>query len=158
MGAGGGSAEGWSRGQRLSKLVCWGWMMVGDRLEPIATLKVTPMGKPRMTQRDQWYKRARVDRYWEYKRKLKEQWEGNELMETFWIVCYIPMPKSWSKKKREQMRGQPHRQKPDADNITKAFKDSLYKEDSIVWDERCTKFWAEEGAIEVYPLDPVQVA
>ena len=132
--------------------------MVGGRLEPIATLKVTPMGKPRMTQRDKWKRRDCVDRYYQFKDRLKEEWSDRELTDSLWLVCYLPMPKSWSKKKREQMRGQPHRQKPDADNITKAFKDSLYKEDSIVWDERCTKFWAEEGAIEVYRLDPVQVA
>ena len=116
------------------------------------------MGKPRMSQRDTWKKRPCVNRYYQFKDSLKAEWGDRELTDSFWIVCHIPMPKSWSKKKREQMRGQPHRQKPDADNITKAFKDSLYKEDSIVWDERCTKFWADNGAIEVYELEPVQVA
>lgn len=124
--------------------------MVG--VEPLLTLSVTPIPKPRMTQSDRWKKRGCVLRYYDFKDRLKEEWGGNPLPETFWIVCYLPMPKSWSKKKKAEMQGTPHKQKPDADNLTKAFKDALYPEDSYVWDERCTKLWADEGRIEVYSL------
>ena len=39
------------------------------------------------------------------------------------------MPKSWSAKKKLAMRGKPHRQKPDIDNLVKAVIDSIYPED-----------------------------
>jgi Holliday junction resolvase RusA-like endonuclease len=59
------------------------------------------------------------------------------------------MPKSWSKAKKDEMRGGPHQQTPDKDNLEKAILDSLYENDSHVWDGWVTKLWADEGAIEV---------
>ncbi len=62
------------------------------------------------------------------------------------IVAYFEMPASWSKRKRAQMAGQFHTQKPDADNITKAVKDAMneiaYFDDCQVADERTVKRWA----------------
>ena len=37
----------------------------------------------------------------------------------------IEMPKSWTKSKREKMRGEVHQQKPDLDNLIKAVLDSF---------------------------------
>lgn len=59
----------------------------------------------------------------------------------------VPMPKSWSKAKREQYVGQPHQQKPDKDNLEKALLDAVFDEDSHVWDGRVTKIWGETGQI-----------
>ena len=62
----------------------------------------------------------------------------------------LPMPKSWSKKRKEKMCLQPHTQKPDLDNLIKAFKDALLKEDSHVWCyDMMTKVWDYEGSIVV---------
>jgi Holliday junction resolvase RusA-like endonuclease len=36
------------------------------------------------------------------------------------------MPESWSKKKKERMNLKPHQQTPDADNLFKAFTDTLF--------------------------------
>ena len=45
---------------------------------------------------------------------------------------------------------QPHTQKPDLDNLIKAFKDALLKEDSHVWCyDMMTKVWDYEGSIVV---------
>lgn len=65
------------------------------------------------------------------------------------LVFHIQMPKSWSKKKRAELVGMPHQQKPDIDNLIKSVLDSLLSDDACVW--RCTaeKRWAEEGAIEI---------
>jgi Holliday junction resolvase RusA-like endonuclease len=58
------------------------------------------------------------------------------------------MPKSWSKKKRERMDGQPHRQRPDLSNLIKALEDSLYEDDSKIWQYRgLEKRWGETGQI-----------
>jgi Holliday junction resolvase RusA-like endonuclease len=60
------------------------------------------------------------------------------------------MPASWSKKKREEMDRQPHQNKPDLDNLIKAFKDALLSEDSGVWKYgEMEKRWATRGFIVV---------
>jgi Holliday junction resolvase RusA-like endonuclease len=59
------------------------------------------------------------------------------------------MPKSWSKKKREQMHGKPHQQKPDVDNFAKAVLDALFEDDSHIHDIRVSKIWGHTGAIIV---------
>jgi Holliday junction resolvase RusA-like endonuclease len=72
---------------------------------------------------------------------------GNPLSITF----YITMPKSWSKRKKEQMIGKPHKSRPDLDNLIKAFKDSLLVEDSHIWHyATMEKRWSDIGRIEVY--------
>lgn len=65
------------------------------------------------------------------------------------IEFHIPMPKSWSKKKRRLMNGKPHQQKPDLDNIIKGCMDSVYSEDCTVHEIYAKKVWAETGAIVI---------
>ncbi len=73
---------------------------------------------------------------------------GHELPEAgYHITFVIPMPQSWSKKKRAQHAGKPHQQKPDKDNLEKALLDAVFDEDSHVWDGRVTKIWGEKGQI-----------
>lgn len=43
----------------------------------------------------------------------------------FAIWFYIPAPKSWRKKEREQKTGGPHMTTPDCDNLLKAFFDGI---------------------------------
>ncbi|MBT9425870.1 RusA family crossover junction endodeoxyribonuclease [Enterobacter oligotrophicus] len=57
------------------------------------------------------------------------------------------MPKSWSKKKRTAMYGQPHQVKPDLDNLTKSLLDALFEDDAHIWDARTSKIWGETGMI-----------
>ena len=66
------------------------------------------------------------------------------------ILFLIPMPTTWSKKKKEQMNGLPHKQKPDTDNLVKSVKDSLLKDDSVVWWEKAEKRWAYKGSIIIF--------
>jgi Holliday junction resolvase RusA-like endonuclease len=40
-------------------------------------------------------------------------------------------------------------QRPDRDNLEKAFLDALYGEDSHFWNGESTKVWDEEGRISV---------
>ncbi len=65
------------------------------------------------------------------------------------VTFRIPMPKSWSKLKKGEMKGAPHTQRGDIDNYLKALLDALYKDDSGIWDIRATKIWAYEGGISV---------
>ena len=65
------------------------------------------------------------------------------------IIFHIKMPKSWSKKKKLEMDGEPHRQTPDVDNLGKALLDSVFGNDAHISDIRITKVWANMGAIEI---------
>lgn len=104
-----------------------------------------PIGKPRMTQRDKWAKRPAVLRYraWCDEARaaaitvVKRGYEAD----TICIKAYLPMPKSWSVKKRATMTGQFHRQKPDLDNILKAAQDALFGDDSSIAYAVAEKRW-----------------
>ena len=107
------------------------------------------MGKPRMTQRDKWAKRPCVTRYRDIATEMREQ--ANEQCYTPYpsikAIIGIKMPKSWTKKKKREMLGKPHQQRPDVDNITKAIMDILCKEDSFIYHIDIKKFWSEESIV-----------
>lgn len=115
---------------------------------------VTPVPKPRMTQRDKWLKPPRkpVEAYYRYKRTL----EAFSLRDKYVVsnplslIFVIQMPASWSQKKRHSMNGQPHTVKPDLDNMIKAFKDSLCEDDSHIHTyDQMRKVWGVTGAIVI---------
>lgn len=110
------------------------------------------MGKPRMTRADAWKKRSCVLRYWAYKDELNK-WAKTlhfTMPESHYhLVFYLPMPPSWSAKKRADMLGKPHQGKPDKDNLEKGFLDSLCAEDSGIWDGRVSKYWSKVGEITI---------
>jgi Holliday junction resolvase RusA-like endonuclease len=117
---------------------------------------VVPMGKPRMTQSDKWKKRPATDRYWELKNKLKQIAKDNDFVipdSNYHMIFNIPMPDSWSKKKKIEFNEKPHKQKPDKDNLEKAVLDSLCEEDSYIWDGRVSKYWAYKGSIIIKNLN-----
>lgn len=60
-------------------------------------------------------------------------------------VAHIPVPKSWSKKKKAEHIGKPHQAKPDRDNIDKGVLDALFKEDSGIAGGTIIKKWCPEG-------------
>jgi Holliday junction resolvase RusA-like endonuclease len=108
---------------------------------------VSPVAKPRMTQRDTWKKRPVVMRYRAFCDKVRAA--GVKLPEAGANLTFcLPMPKSWSKKKRVKMNGQPHQSRPDISNLLKALEDALFSEDSHIWHYgELKKVWAEEGMI-----------
>jgi len=112
---------------------------------------ITPVPKPRQTQADKWRQRPSVMRYREFADRCRLLGvtirEGGDR-----ITFLTPMPRSWSKKAREQMRGKPHQQRPDVDNLAKALLDAVFPEDCRVWDSRMTKIWADEGGIRIEPI------
>jgi Holliday junction resolvase RusA-like endonuclease len=109
---------------------------------------VTPMAKPRMTRADKWKQRDCVLRYRAYKDELRLR--RVEVPEGGVIVTFaIPMPASWSKKKRAEMDGQPHQQRPDVDNLHKGLLDAVFDEDCRVWSHWIRKVWGEDGGITI---------
>lgn len=116
-------------------------------------IPIEPMGKPRMTQRDRWKKRPVVLRYHAYCDLLRAEWNNltssADVPERLVLRFNIPMPMSWSLKKRTAHFGQPHQQRPDIDNLAKAFMDALCEDDSYVYSLKAEKYWSDEGSIEI---------
>ncbi|WNP36369.1 RusA family crossover junction endodeoxyribonuclease [Enterobacter kobei] len=107
---------------------------------------ITPVGKPRMTRSDKWKERPPVVRYRMFCDEVRMH--DIHVPESGAHITYVmPMPESWSKKKRALMHGKPHQQKPDIDNLTKALLDALFDDDAHIWDVRTTKIWGETGMI-----------
>ena len=119
---------------------------------------ITPVTKPRQTKSDKWNERPCVVRYREYADKVRSL--GIEVMPTgSRIIFVIPMPESWSSKKKAQMLGQPHQQAPDKDNLEKALMDAIYSkrgkqgsDDSHIYHNEVLKFWGAKGAIIIQEI------
>lgn len=98
-------------------------------------------------------KRISYLRYIQYKKDLKEEAQRQLYFprtDNFWMKFFLPIPKSWSDKKKRQLCFEPHLNKKDLDNYCKAILDSLYPKDQIVWDFRASKFWYDgPGHIEI---------
>jgi Holliday junction resolvase RusA-like endonuclease len=112
----------------------------------------TPVGKPRMTRRDKFLHRPCVMRYRAFADGLREA-AGSlpGAPDILLVTAHVPMPPSWSGKKKGQMQGQPCRQTPDWDNIGKAVSDALFAQDSSIWLGLTAKYWcrAEEARVQV---------
>lgn len=67
------------------------------------------------------------------------------------ITFYIPVPKSWSQKKKTAHHGMLHQSTPDIDNFCKAMFDSLVSEDKFIAHISLTKRWVDypTGWIEI---------
>jgi Holliday junction resolvase RusA-like endonuclease len=66
----------------------------------------------------------------------------------------MPMPASWSKKRKNQELGKAHTQRPDVDNLQKHVFDAMKKaelfvDDSVIAAEYSEKRWALEGGIHI---------
>jgi Holliday junction resolvase RusA-like endonuclease len=113
-------------------------------------LPVCPLGKPRQTQRDKWAKRPAVLRYRAFCDAVRAHWPaGVPFPLACRIVFRVPIPKS----RRDLTDDQPHDQKPDVDNMTKAVLDALCTEDKAVWRVDAEKRWTTgAGSVTITPL------
>jgi len=107
---------------------------------------IVPIAKPRMVRSDRWRKRPATAKYWHFVDLCK--------LHRVELPCFgahvtfvLPMPKSWSQKKRVQMDGKPHMQRPDLSNMLKALEDAIYQEDSVIYTIHISKRWGISGKI-----------
>jgi len=135
----------------------------GQYVDVLYRFIIEPVPAPRMTQSDKWKtdpthidpnKRQRkpVENYFKFKRRLMSLCEisGYKLTETLNIIFVVPFPKSYNAKKRAQLDGKPHDQKPDIDNFSKCWMDSLSDNDREVWNLHAIKVWGYEGMIIIF--------
>lgn len=126
-------------------------------------IDVIPIGAVRMTKSDRWKtnpnhfdvrkrQRPAVTRYFEFKNKVVRECNKvkYEIKNSIDVVFFIPMPDSWSLKKKEKMNGTPHKSRPDIDNIVKGFMDALKEQDGDVWWIKAEKRYAFKGSILIY--------
>lgn len=121
-------------------------------LEPVHTLflDIEPVAAPRMTKRDKWKKRDSVLRYFAFRDYVRLVMpEGFDINDCS-IRFVVPMPQSWSKKKRAAHNGMAHTSRPDLDNFLKGLLDAIYGEDSHIHSlARVDKIWGERGYIVI---------
>ena len=117
------------------------------------------MGRPRADTR------RRPVRIHNPQKSIDEQKRARDLVEGMWtgeplggplrvdVLAYFAMPPSWSGAKKRRMSGEWHTSKPDRDNIEKLYLDALnglvWKDDALIADGRCAKFWAPVPRVEV---------
>jgi Holliday junction resolvase RusA-like endonuclease len=140
------------------------------------TLNITPQTHVRATQGDSIFFRIpreklrpaglkrlmRLERYNKYKIDLASEAKRKSFTMPpigASVTFVIPVPRSWSKKKKKLYHGRFHQSKPDIDNLQKAFLDSLMKEDKQIAHLEVQKRWVdfELGWIEITLKDYEQV-
>ena len=111
-----------------------------------------PAARPRVTAKGVYYPPA----YDGYRKALPLLLRGLELYtEPIYVglVFSIPMPKSWTQKKRAAKAGQYHDSRPDIDNYVKGALDAmngvLFLDDAQVAVIRAKKIWSYNGSIEL---------
>ena len=108
---------------------------------------ITPVSKPRQTQSDKWRKRPCVVRYHAFADQVRAEHVDVEPGDS--ILFVLPMPVSWSKKKKDKLCGQPHKQTPDLDNLLKAIFDATHDDDSHIYKITAEKRWGDVGSIRI---------
>ncbi len=112
-------------------------------------IDIEPMGapRPRVTRHGAF----NDEKYTNWKRAVRLLYRGT-LPDRVAVTFFVPMPKSWTKKKKAAMLHQPHQQKPDIDNLAKGFLDALRADDERVHFLQASKVWANEGSIKILEL------
>ena len=127
--------------------------------KPWASLDITPNTAPRQVGSDRWKKgdekRPCIAQYHKYRDDINKVWGERQLSFPCKVTFVLPMPRSWSKQQKEEYDGQIHLATPDADNLLKAFLDSIYrnKNDSIAWSIWPEKRWGQEGKIIIQNIE-----
>lgn len=122
----------------------------------VQVVPVTPVPKPRMSQRDVWEKRSAVERYRAFCDEVRLR--GAKLPNSYAVTFVLPMPDSWPAWLRDRMDGQPHLLKPDTSNLTKALEDALVPNDEKLHNIAARKFWGRGGCITIYKTPPSPAA
>ena len=130
-------------------------------------LHITPETHVRTVQADKWFFRIprerlrppglkrllRIEKYNNYKVELLAEAKRKNFQipaAGLAVTFFIPVPPSWSKKKKKEHHGKLCFSKFDIDNACKAFFDGLLTEDKYIANITLTKRWvdSENGWIE----------
>lgn len=112
-----------------------------------------PVPAPRQTRRDIWNPRPCVLRYRTFKDVVRMSCPKpiSQCPTSLDCTFFIPMPQSWSDKKKKKMLNTPCRVRPDVDNLLKAIADALWPDgDGMIHVMIGKKVWANPGQGKVY--------
>ena len=118
-------------------------------------INVNPHTKPRMTVRDRWAKRKCCLDYFAFRDIVKEAIKDEDIGDRLDITFLVPMPKSWSKKKRLIYQDKPKQTRPDLDNFVKGLLDATHEEDATIWDITARKLWTDSTSGSIIILNKV---
>jgi Holliday junction resolvase RusA-like endonuclease len=126
-------------------------------------IPIIPMGAVRTTQKQKFVD-ERAKRYLSYKQQIAwlikqhiHRPSDNPILVD--VTFYMPIPSSWSGKKKERYNGQIHKSKPDIDNLIKGLFDSLnkiaWKDDNLVYEVHSKKVYSFNPGIafEIWELE-----
>ncbi len=136
------------------------------------SLEITPVTAPRQIKSDLWAPRPQIVKYRDYQNTVQREWGDTPIPIPFFLLVIVPMPASWSSKKKKRMYGTPHiTTGKDRDNYDKGFWDSLFYDrkgrylnplldthgneltnDGFIWSGWPEKRWGYTGSISVYEL------
>jgi Holliday junction resolvase RusA-like endonuclease len=111
--------------------------------------KPTPAARPRVTR----FKNTFDPKYKEKKSAkalIAQQWKQDPLdcPLTLDITFHMPLPESWSGKKKAAHKDRPHVSKPDTDNLLKFCMDSMnglvFQDDSCIYSLHALKIYSEQ--------------
>lgn len=122
-------------------------------IDVLHTFYIQPVPAPRMTRSDKWKKRKCVTEYFAFRNlfMVQARKQGFKQLPEILNVCFIlPMPESWSQKKKNANLFMPHRQRPDRDNLLKGIMDAFKVDDGYCWDGRTLKLWGYEPCIIIF--------
>lgn len=119
-------------------------------------LNIEPMGAVRMTNRGKFVK-GNAQRYLSYKKQIAWQLSAQHKGQPITTACRVniifcmPIPASYSKKKKAELPGRPHDKKPDIDNLIKGAFDAangiIWADDNRVIEVKALKVYAEQPGI-----------
>jgi len=119
------------------------------------SFEISPMAAPRINHRSRFSQKAKD--YWDWTKTLRDlahiqgfRYSQSEIF-SLSFTFMVPMPNSWSKKKKREMEGKPHKSKPDLDNFLKATIDGLFPggDHMIASLHGVHKIWREKGRIDI---------
>lgn len=115
--------------------------------------KLRPSGLKRLLRLEK-YNNYKIDLLAEAKRK-----NFTVPAHGFSVTFYMPVPKSWSQKKKKKHHGFLCQSRPDLDNLLKSFFDSLVSEDKYICQYSACKRWVDfpNGWIEVIIKDDIMM-
>lgn len=126
---------------------------------------IEPMGAVRMTGRGK-YVKDNAKRYLEYKKviyfevlqQLKHKYNPIDAAIGVNIVFKMPIPSSWSEKKKQEHMDKLHTKKPDIDNLVKGLFDAvnglLWVDDNRVANMMVSKVYSDNPGIEM-TVEPI---
>ena len=115
-------------------------------------IQTDPVTAPRQSQSSRWKPTPHIQRYRCYRDELRIRCNAAKftLSDQIEMIFYLPMPKSWSKRRKLQMDNQPAKSNSkDIDNLAKAVMDALLPQDRHVWRIVASKFWAYSGGVHI---------